>query len=64
MTYHRVCNYINTTGATKGAGTAYASGAPEVTPGFMWDLISKFDTRGLNFQTYAFCINSLRCAEL
>ena len=22
MTYHRVCNYINTTGATSGAGTA------------------------------------------
>ena len=36
MTYHRVCTYINTTGATSGAGTAYPSGAPEFTPGFLW----------------------------
>jgi hypothetical protein len=28
------CNYINTTGATSGAGTAYPSGAPEFTPVF------------------------------
>ena len=28
MTYHRVCNYINTTGATSGAGTTYPSGHP------------------------------------
>ena len=34
MTYHRVCNYINTTGSTSGARTAYPSGAPEFTPGF------------------------------
>ena len=36
MTYHRVCNYvyIDTTGATSGAGTAYPCGAPEFTPGF------------------------------
>ena len=34
MTYHRVCNYINTTGATSGAGTACPSGAPEFTLGF------------------------------
>jgi len=34
MTYHRVCNYINTTGVTSGAGTAYPSGAPGFTPGF------------------------------
>jgi hypothetical protein len=34
MTYHRVCNYINTTGATSGAGTAYPSGTPEFKPGF------------------------------
>ena len=26
--------YINTTGTTSGAGTAYPSGAPEFTPGF------------------------------
>jgi hypothetical protein len=37
MTYHRVCNYINTTGAASGAGTAYPSGAPECTPGLEWD---------------------------
>ena len=29
MTYHRVCNWINTTGVSSGAGTAYPSGAPE-----------------------------------
>ena len=34
ITYHRVCDYINTTGATNVAGTAYLSGAPEFTPGF------------------------------
>ena len=33
-TYYRVCNYINTTGATSGAGTDYPSGAPEFTHGF------------------------------
>jgi len=26
MTYHQVCNWINTTGATSGEGTAYLSG--------------------------------------
>ena len=31
-TYHWVCNYINTTSATSGAGTVYPSGAPEFTP--------------------------------
>jgi hypothetical protein len=31
-TYHWVCNSINTTGATSGAGTVYPSGAPEFTP--------------------------------
>jgi hypothetical protein len=29
MTYHLVCHYINTTGATSGARTTYPSGAPE-----------------------------------
>jgi hypothetical protein len=33
-TYYRVCSYINTTGATSGAGTVNSSGAPEFTPGF------------------------------
>ena len=37
LTYHRVCNQINTTGVTSGAGTAYPSGAPEFIPGFQWD---------------------------
>ena len=36
MTYHRVCNLINTTSATSGAGTAYHFGAPEFIPGFYW----------------------------
>ena len=35
-TYHRVCNSINTTGATSGAGTAYPSGASTFIPGFYW----------------------------
>jgi len=35
-TYYRVCNQINTTGATSGAGNAHPSGAPEFTPGFQW----------------------------
>jgi hypothetical protein len=34
VTYYRVCNHINTTGATSGAGTAYPSGASEFTPSF------------------------------
>ena len=34
MTYHRVSNKINMTGATSGAGTQYPSGAPEFTPRF------------------------------
>jgi hypothetical protein len=34
MTYHQVCNYINTTGATGVAWTEYPSGAPEFTPVF------------------------------
>ena len=36
MTYHRVCNYSNTTCVTNGAGTANTSGEPEFTPGFYW----------------------------
>ena len=31
-------NYINTSGATSGAGTAYPSRAHEVIPGFQWGL--------------------------
>ena len=36
MTYHRVYNESNTTGATSGAGTAYPSGAHEFTLGLLW----------------------------
>jgi hypothetical protein len=36
MTYHRVCNKINTTGATRGTGTAYPTGALEFTRGLWW----------------------------
>jgi hypothetical protein len=36
MTYHRVCCWISTTGATIQAGTAYPSGAHEFTPSFKW----------------------------
>jgi len=32
MTYNRVCSYNNTTGATRGTGTAYPSGAHDFTP--------------------------------
>ena len=32
MTYHRVCNQINTTGVTSAAGTAYPFGVPGFTP--------------------------------
>ena len=35
MTYHQVCNKSKTTGDTSGAGTAYLSGEPEFTPGFV-----------------------------
>jgi len=34
MTFIRVCNKSNTTGAINGAETAYISGALEFTPGF------------------------------
>ena len=33
MTYHRVCNWINMTGVTSGAGTTYPAGSPEFTRG-------------------------------
>jgi len=33
FTYRRVCNYINTTGATSGAGTAGPSGESRVCSG-------------------------------
>ena len=36
MTYHRVCNYVSTTDATSGTGTAYPSGAHAFITGFKW----------------------------
>ena len=36
MTDHRFCIYHYTTGGTSGAGTAYPSGAPDFTHGFLW----------------------------
>ena len=41
MIYHRVCNKINTTRVTCGAGTAYPSGAPAFTPGFSGVLVTR-----------------------
>jgi hypothetical protein len=41
MTYHRDCNWSNTTGATSESGTAYTSGAPEFTPVFSGVLVTR-----------------------
>ena len=49
MTYHRVCNNINTAAATGGAGTASLSGALKLTPGF----------RGLCCSIFSFLYNIL-----
>ena len=38
MNYHRMCNQINMTSTTSGAGTAYLSRAPKFSPGFQWGL--------------------------
>jgi len=60
MTYHRVCNYINTTGVTRGAGTAYPSRATEFTLGFSGVRVSRslvvyvcFVDRCLSFCTFS-----------
>jgi hypothetical protein len=52
MTYHRVCNYINTTGVTSGAGTSNSSGPPEFIPGFQW---------GLFYSFYSLCVCFVDC---
>ena len=53
ITYHRVCDKSNTTGATCGAGTAYPSGAPDFTPGFSGACVT---------QSLVFCVMILvRC---
>ena len=61
MTYHRVCNYINTTGATSGAGTGYPSGTPEFTPSLCGVRVTRslvlyvcFVDRCLSFCTFSF----------
>jgi hypothetical protein len=61
MTYHMVCNYIKTTGATSGAWTAYPSGAPEFTPVFSGVHVTRslvlyvcFVDRCLSFCTFSF----------
>ena len=61
MTYHRVCNQINTTGVISGAGTAYPLGAPEFTPGFIGVRVTRslvlyvcFVDRCLSFCTFSF----------
>ena len=61
MTCHRVCNWINTTGVTSGAGIAYPSGAPEFTPVFSGVRVTRslvlyicFVDRCLSFYTFSF----------
>ena len=61
MNYHRVCIYINATGATSGAGTAYPSGAHEFTSGFSGVRVTRalalcvcFVDRCLSFNTFSF----------
>jgi hypothetical protein len=41
MTYHRVCNYRNMTGATSRTRTAYTSGTREFTSGFSWVRVAR-----------------------
>ena len=41
LKFHRVCNYINTTGATSGTGTAYPSGVPEFITGCSWVRVTR-----------------------
>ena len=40
MIYHRVSNYINTTGNTNGAETSYPSRVTEFTPGSCYSIFS------------------------
>jgi hypothetical protein len=60
-TYCRVFGWINTTGATNGAGTAYPSEAPEFTPVFSGVRVTRslvlyvcFVDRCLSFCTFSF----------
>jgi hypothetical protein len=54
MTYHRVCNHINMTGSTSGAGTVYPSGAPEFNPGYS----------GFRFARSLVCFMCMFCRSL
>jgi len=61
MTYHCVCNNINTTGATSGAGTVYLCEAPKFTPVFSGVCVTRslvlyvcFVDRCLSFCTFSF----------
>ena len=61
VSYHLVCIYINTTGVTSGAGTAYPSGAHEFTPGFSGVRVTRalvlcvcFVDCCLSFNTFSF----------
>jgi hypothetical protein len=67
MTYHRVCNQINTTDVTSGAEIAHPSGAPEFTQVFSGDRVTQslvlwvcFVDRCLSFCTFfAFMLSVL-----
>jgi hypothetical protein len=50
MTDHRFCIYQYATSGTSGAGTAYPSGAPDFTHGFMWS--SCFATSGFIYNVF------------
>ena len=60
-TYYRICNQINTTGTTSGAGTANPAGAPEFTTSFNGVRVTRalvlyvcFVDRCLSFCTLSF----------
>ena len=55
MTYHRVCNQINTTGATSGEGTAYPSEASDFIPWFLVGFML------LDLQFYVYVLQIVVC---
>ena len=55
MFYHRVCNQINTTGATSGAETADPSGEPAFTPGLFVEFVL------LDLQFYMYVLQIVVC---
>ena len=59
MTYHQVCNQINTAVATSGTGTVLSSGAPEFFPGFQWG--SCYSILRLQFYVQCFVDRCLSC---